>query len=394
MKLSNIRIEDTETHSYLTVDIECGFSTSKSLWFSVSENYKNWLTNDVYDAFMIAAVWPCMCYKEDIIIEGYVSKKLYKNLTSYVIPLIKSLRPDYECIDIKVKGFKCAYKDNSDKVGTGFSGGVDSFSTLINKFEKEEDIEYKINTLFFFHIGQYGNINNKNTEANALKHYKSSKRYADEVRLPYVYMNSNMFEFYRPEWEYDAGPLCRIASILVFQRKLCRYYVSGSYHYQQIKDFETYHHLDDIADPFIYIMLSPENLDIILDGSQYYRYEKTKLLVEYEPAQRYLEVCVSGNLDKYNRKNCSVCHKCNRTLIVLDASGKLDLFSNVFDIDKYKAQRDIYLSVSKMQYHKNPFAKENYDYAKSHGIKVPNKFQATITLFIYRFRNLIKRITK
>ena len=63
-------------------------------------------------------------------------------------------------VPIKVKGFADAKKMDTLHVGTGFSGGVDSFSTLADNFFGEEDPEYKIDTLFFFHVGQYGNVKN------------------------------------------------------------------------------------------------------------------------------------------------------------------------------------------------------------------------------------------
>lgn len=53
-------------------------------------------------------------------------------------------------IPIHVKGFANAEKLKHLHVGTGFSGGVDSFSTIIDNFENENDLDYKIDSLFFF----------------------------------------------------------------------------------------------------------------------------------------------------------------------------------------------------------------------------------------------------
>ena len=54
-------------------DIDCNFSKAKQLWVSVPEEYGDWLTDDVYDAFMIAMLYPAMYYKENITVEGCVS---------------------------------------------------------------------------------------------------------------------------------------------------------------------------------------------------------------------------------------------------------------------------------------------------------------------------------
>lgn len=395
MKINNIRIEDREDGcTYLTTDIDCGFSKSKQLWFCVDKKYREWLTVDVYDAFLVAAVWPCMCYGEDIEIEGSVSKKLYKNIISYIIPLIKSLRPKYHEIEIKVSSFKDATKSNQKIVGTGFSGGVDSFSTLIDKFENESDPDYKVNTLFFFHLGQYGNIKDPKTRENVLNHYNVSNEYAKEVNLPFVLLDSNMFEYYKPEWEYDAGPLCRISAILVFQKVLTIYYVSGSYHYLQLCDFKSFYHLDDVSDPFIYIMLSPNNLDIILDGSQYYRSDKTIKIASYSPAMKHLNVCVNNGINVLEEKNCSVCHKCARTLIILEAIGKISQFSNVFDIDKYQKASFKIKCWNLVTYKSSPFSKDGVDFTRSHGIKYPPLFFARLYVLYDRVKNKLKSLSK
>lgn len=393
MEISNIRIEDREDgRSYLTVDMKCGFSNARQMWFSVDEKYRQWLTDDVYDAFLVAAVWPCMCYGEDIVIKGSVSKKLYKNISDYVLPLIKTLRPKYKDIKIHCESFKDAEKASLNIVGTGFSGGVDSFCTLIDKFENESDPEYRINTLFFFNLGQYGVIGDPKTKENVLHHYNISNEYAKEVNLPFVLLDSNMFEFYKPEWEYDAGPLCRISAILAFQRALIRYYVSGSYHYMQLCDFKSFYHLDDVADPFIYIMLSPNNLDIVLDGSQYYRSDKTVKVASYAPATRHLNVCVNSNIDILVEKNCSICHKCSRTLVILEAIGKLGDFSKVFDIKKYRKNSFSIKCQNLVTYKSNPFSRDITDYARSHGVKYPPMAIAQLYVFGTRVVNKLRRI--
>lgn len=85
MKISNLRIERRDGHSYLTVDINTRFSPHyDKLWFSVPSEYEDWLTDDVYDAFLVAALYPAMYYNEPIIIEGKVSHRLYYNCVHYV----------------------------------------------------------------------------------------------------------------------------------------------------------------------------------------------------------------------------------------------------------------------------------------------------------------------
>lgn len=65
MKISNLRRETRKDNKvYLVADVACDFCTIKELWFSVDDKYSDWLTDDVYDSFLVAAIWPCMCYHE------------------------------------------------------------------------------------------------------------------------------------------------------------------------------------------------------------------------------------------------------------------------------------------------------------------------------------------
>lgn len=394
MIISNLRLESKGSEAFLIADVECGFSTSNQFWFSVKRPYDSWLTPDVYDAFLVSAIWPCMCYNEDITIKGNVTKSIYKNILYYIIPFLKDIRPQFHLIKIDVEGFKDSETNDLGIIGTGFSGGIDSFSTIYDRFYIEKDKQYKINTLFFFNIGQYGNIKSESSLNNALKHFNLSKIFADEVGLPYVFMNSNMFDFYKPEWEYDAGPLCRAASILVFQKVISIFYVASSYSYTQLCDFQSFYHLDEVSEPFLYSLLSTTHCRMMLDGGQEKRTEKTIKLLDYEPTQRHLNVCVNENLDLSKEKNCSVCHKCNRTLSILEAIGALDKYSKVFDIDKYKKQSQEFKSRARLQYSENPFYKDILDFLNAQGIKTPSKLSAWLYLFPIRVNARVKKYFK
>lgn len=395
MRLSNIRKEQRGGgKSSLVVDLECTFSTERTLWFSVDNKYDDWLTDDVYDAFLVESIYLAMYHGENIIIDGNVNKKIYKNLIDYIIPVIKAMNPTFHDISIEVAGFANAHKNDDKIIGTGFSGGVDSFSTIIDKFEKESDIDYRINTLFFFNVGQYRGNRHQERLGKALQYFENSNEFAKEIKLPYVFVDCNMFDdLYLPKWEYDAGPLCRIAAILVFQRALVRYYISGSNHYLQQNSSHD-KHLDDVTDEFIYTMTSPNDLEMILDGNQYYRSQKVENISKYEYVTRHLNVCVSPNVDVRHTKNCSICHKCLRTLIVLEAMGCLNDFSTVFNIEQYKKVAFRNKCYMRLEYGRGAFATENVNFAIEHGIRMPNKFVAWWYLFPQRVVSKISSFFK
>ena len=79
MKIYNLRIERKEGMSSFICDMEAKFTDVKTVWYSVHQEYEDWLNTDVYDSFLIAALYPAMYYKEDIVIEGNVSERLFFN---------------------------------------------------------------------------------------------------------------------------------------------------------------------------------------------------------------------------------------------------------------------------------------------------------------------------
>lgn len=90
MKISNLRVERDipfkygNSQSRIICKLEAEFTDVKEFWFSVDDEYSGYLTADVYDAFLVALLYPAMFYGEDIEIDGKVSKKLYHNLSTYV----------------------------------------------------------------------------------------------------------------------------------------------------------------------------------------------------------------------------------------------------------------------------------------------------------------------
>ena len=123
MKLSNIRIEDFleegKEKSRLVCDVECGFSEEKAVWFTVDRKYKDWLCDDVYDAFLMAMLMPVMYYNEDLDIDGYVSRKIYLNVINYVIPSKHAYDPNTSIPKITVLGHKELAKTGGGACRTG-----------------------------------------------------------------------------------------------------------------------------------------------------------------------------------------------------------------------------------------------------------------------------------
>lgn len=393
--ISNLRKETKGPFVRIVCDIESDFSSVGELWFSVPQEYGDWMTDDVYDAFMLAMLYPAMLYNEPLEIKGCVTKRIYHNIVQYAQSILSQFDDKLNFVDVSVIGYKEAEQMADLHVGTGFSGGVDSFATVIDNFFSAKDNDYKLDTLFFFHMGQYGDVKKDDTWERALNRFSITRDFAGEVGMEAVMMNTNLFDFYKPSWEFSLGLICRIVGVLVFQRSLKLYFISSSNSYQEwALATNRFEELTDFADPYLMPLLSTGKLEIVFDGGQYKRTEKTAKLVDNPFAQRYLNVCVDKSKNHTSATNCSRCDKCLRTLMALESLGALDKFKMVFDLNEYSRQKFRFKCRTRLAYKKSQIARDNIDFARKHNKRVPTYLQAFLYVLKERIVHLDKRTIK
>jgi len=71
--------------------------------------------------------------------------------------------------------------------------------------------------------------------------------------------------------------------------------------------------------------------------------EKVIEVAEIEDARQMLDICINHH-HTGPKINCSMCWKCMRTVVTLDALGKLEDFSAVFDRATYERALKSYLA--------------------------------------------------
>lgn len=342
MKLSNLRLESTnDGWMRMVVDVDCSFTKNRYLWVAVPNEYSEWLACDVYDCFLVAALYPAMYYNEDIVVDGFVSPRLLYNVKNYIQHAIYAYRPsNMHFVDVLVGGTKVATQ-NQKRVATGFSAGVDAFCTVIDRYENEENEERRIDTFAFFNVGSHGG-GREGSREKFINRYNLVKGFTEEKQIPFYLLDSNLYDFYQDSWEYDAGTLTRGFGCLACQRVIRYYYLSGEFSYREHMEdhFNRYEcNIDEMTELYLPYLLSTENMEIIFEGGQYSRMQKIKKVSAYAPSYKYLNVCVDPWISTTKAENCSHCFKCVRTMKSLDVLGVLDLYKDVFDIEWYKKNR-------------------------------------------------------
>lgn len=310
------------------------------LWFAVPVDYKDYLCADRSDAFVVAMLWYAMITGSDIETEAPMSEKMHFHITRYLIPALCTEQNGFR--RIKISG-PTTYEPckNIGGVGTGMSCGVDSFYTMHEYLREDTPKKYRLTHLAYFNMGAIFHPNRSEKKEYTLKEFyettdrmseekmENARQVAEQAGLPLVYVKSNMDEdYYRGAYGYT-GVYRNCAMALSLQGLFSVYYNSsgGWPGYFDLSITEGSQHYEAL----LCTCLSTESLSFILSDYAT-RLEKTITIADDKLAQKYLDVCFCFN-------SCGKCSKCIRTLITLDVIDKVDSFSNIFDVDYFKAHR-------------------------------------------------------
>ena len=385
IEISNLR---KYTHKGLTrleadinfTDVESPYA-EKTIYFEVDATYGDMLADDTYDAFVLVPLYLAMYHKQDLHICGNISKKLYQNIKWYIPKIFCDFSDALSPVKFIVDGFSPP-KPKGNLIGAGISCGADSLSTIYDHFINETDPGYRINALFLFNSGTHGNFEDPSTQKFFQARYNRNINAADELGLPVYTVTCNLHAFthkiagmkseYLAKFPFlagaKAGYLGIYSCIFSLQNSIRRYYFSNGLSYEQIKKFSTYYHDYDMlgfCELYLVPLIQTERLELIIDGCQYRRVDKLKKIADWGIAQKYLNVCLDKTSDASN------CPKCLMTLLTLEILGKLDEFSEVFDLTEYRRVSSAYKLRCLKDYGKNPFETENIDFARENNFPMP-----------------------
>ena len=352
------------------------------------------LADNVYDAFFLIPLYLGMYYKADLHIHGKMSKKLYRNAMNYLQRILCDFSDDLSRIDVKVEGFANVEGEQSI-IGTGISCGVDSLTTIYDRYVLEDDPEYRVNGLFFFNYGSCGDYGDAARKL-WLERYTLNNSAADELGLPVYRVDSNLHAFthaYKGGGQ-KMGYFANYSCILGLGGAVKRHYTSSCFSYKQILSFGTkYRDFDfaEFSESYSVPLIRTERTEIVIDGCQYERSQKTEHIADWDIAQKYLNVCVAP-VD--GAHNCSKCSKCMRALIVIDALGKLEKFADVFNIDVYNRHSLEKKCRIVLDKDTDAYYNDMYFFAKSHGMHLPSRFTASLYFLAHRISSFTKKAAR
>ena len=251
----------------------------------------------------------------DLVVDEPLDSTFAENLTT-IQDIYATWYDDAERITVTGPTVEPPPAQTPKYTATFFSGGVDSFYTLLK--HKEE-----IDALVYVHGFDVKLSDSKLRAQVSDMLHRVGEAFGKEV----IEVETNLRDFSDGQvgWErYHGAALATIA--LVLQGRYSRIFIPSSLPYSNLKPWGS----SPLLDP----LWSTQKLEFTHDGCEADRLSKCQRIAQSELALQQLRVCWENRGDAYN---CGRCEKCMRTMIQLLAVGALErcsVFEEPLDVSQ------------------------------------------------------------
>ncbi len=311
LEVTQIHTEDVSSGVRLSARLACPGTPldGHDLWFSYPETCRGRLTLSG-DPWLAAMLWPAMRLGHDLRIEAPVSPRLLEATDTFMDIM---QRWDRESKRIAIVADTASPDvEGGPAVASFFSGGVDSFHTLLKHTTASTPAERRISHLIFawgFDI----DLDNRALHEQVVGHIRES---VSALGGSLVACSTNVRKVVPEElagWQlYHGGVMAALA--LGGQGVWNRVFIPASETYDCLVPLGTH----PLVDP----LWSTEAVSIIHDGAEATRIDKVRdWIAKSDVALQHLRVCWENRDGAYN---CGACEKCIRTMLNLELAGVLD----------------------------------------------------------------------
>lgn len=355
--------------------------------FSVDEEYGKYLCYERADAYLIGLFSLAMRERCNISCEAPVTNELLHQLETELVPALVKYSPQLytplivaEALDYPVP--------SEGKIATGCSCGIDSLFA-IKQLTEGKPQRMKLDYAVINNVGAYSWAG-KTSSKRYVENMANAQEFCKTMGLPLIVTDSNFAETF-PQDHLQTHLYSSTFAVYMLRKLWGRYYYASTG-----CDMNDYfglrrNHLFDSAkyDLLALPSFSVTGLRICNQGAACSRFEKTKALTDYMPARHFLNVCLSQG-----KGNCGHCSKCKRTMWILDALGKLELFEHVFPIAEYRRNYGRYMQDLYSSHLLNaPMLDETYKLLKSK-ISLIAKFRVWCDISGQIIKSVLRRLSK
>lgn len=311
------------------------------LWFDVPIKYGRYLCSERSNAFVVGLFWYAMVSGSDIEFEVPMSKLLYDGIIHELMPELekKGFAP------IALKGpVTSEHVWCEGAVVSGMSGGVDSFYTLKSYSSDAVPKEMRITHLSHYTCSFLFKPDDMDRRLEAVFKdeddttgiiVKRIKTIAEQKGYPLIVTNSNLDrDYYRGGYIYMA--MYRFfACTLALEHLYSLYISSSSGHGSGMIEASLFAPTQNYEELLCHSLRTETFVYMSSDNER--RTEKLRSIADDAVFKKHATVCFDTG---WKGENCGVCYGCLKTIIPLDLLGKLDGFTESFNLDEYRRNRE------------------------------------------------------
>jgi hypothetical protein len=267
------------------------------IWYRIPEVP----TTDGTEAFLAAALLPAMALGGELCLPRTASPRLLDALPT-IQDIYHAWNSDWHRSELRVRRAAAAPQPEGEGVACFFSGGVDSFYTLLKRREE-------ITHLVFVHGFDI------RLEDHALRRRVSAAIQAVSTvfQKSLIEVETNVRDFadrWVPWDFYHGAALASVA--LLLSHHVRRIYIAASHSYR--------HLIPNGSHPLLDPLWSTEAVQVLHDGCEATRLDKVARIAQSDVALNTLRVCWENPEGAYN---CGRCRKCLTTMANLLLVGAL-----------------------------------------------------------------------
>jgi hypothetical protein len=260
------------------------------------------------DPALVATLLPAMRAGGELRVRGAISPKLLRTQAEYQA-IQRAWSLDWTLgegplreVEVRAPGRAVEPRVPTGRVAAFFSGGVDSWATVLSNPD--------VTDLIFV---QGFDLIPGNSEHAALGPLVEARlrEAAKGLGMPLHVVDTNLREMADPLIRWEAySPSALAATALLYDEVFDRVLIASD------TDHETQVPLG--ASRLVDQLLGTERLELVDDGGRYSRLERLRRIVDHPGVQKTLRVCWQNPGGAYN---CGRCRKCLVTMIPLEAMG-------------------------------------------------------------------------
>jgi len=308
------------------VDIDApNLDVPDTLWFAFPQSYRDHVS-DRADAFLVGLLPSAMALGEDIVVEAPVSPYLARGLREYQRVQSSWWPGVLREVNVDAELFAQTGRAPGEGVGCAFSGGVDSFYTLWQHLRENEPLVDCRLTHCLIINGYDFDVDLENT-GRFRQTFETFEPMLRDIGIELLTSRTNLKQF-RLACRRRSRLVSTLeapisASILTLGNLFSRFFIPAAYAYRADSM-----HLGG-GHPLTVPLLSTERTQIMADGCEASRVDKTEVIAEWPETYSRLRVCWRPPV--FNEQtglveNCGHCEKCRRTMITLDTIGMLSRY--------------------------------------------------------------------